>query len=414
MGNKSSAQAGFLWLHPSPYSSSRISTSERESSGRSAAAAREPLPTWFEVNPLDQELRWQCASIDDIILEGADSKEVEDGPDALVHRPTAAPTIQGQLSLASVRSVRALAASSDSSPYVFVMEGTNGRSPWKLTLQAADAVSMLSWVSFFRRFVTVEKPLSDVASMVFHSIRIGDVAAAFEALVRLGRVPAPRDGNGNTPLLAAACIGNVSLLQQLILAATGGLRATGTLRDVNLDGWSVLHCAAGSGTSRAVKAVLAALSRVDPAARSGPISGDALLEAPRPGGSIPAAAFHDVEASVTDVLQFRCLGGMTALHVAASRGRDPVLLRLLAQAGVNCFLCDDSGRSLAHYIAATVRSQPALVEEDEWGGSAVEEPDEDSAAAALCAQWVTSAVPELLDWRDSAGNTPLHTAALHG
>lgn len=105
------------------------------------------------------------------------------------------------------------------------------------------------------------------------------------------------------------------------------------------------------------------------------------------------------------LLRYKCEGGMTALHMAAAC-RNKVLLRMLAEAGVEMFALDDSGRNIAHYVATTLESG--------HDGTVSEPVDALHADAHQCARWVVSAAPELLDMRDTAGNTPLHCAAQYG
>ncbi len=105
------------------------------------------------------------------------------------------------------------------------------------------------------------------------------------------------------------------------------------------------------------------------------------------------------------LLHYKCEGGMTALHMAAAC-RNKVLLRMLAEAGVEMFALDDSGRNVAHYVATTLEAGNE--------GAASEPVDDLHADAHDCARWVVSAAPELLDMRDTAGNTPLHCAAQYG
>lgn len=110
-------------------------------------------------------------------------------------------------------------------------------------------------------------------------------------------------------------------------------------------------------------------------------------------------------SDVRSCLQMRCIGGMTALHTACFF-RSSRLLRLLGEGGVDVFALDDCGRSCAHYVACTIRSVSSSVPS--------EPTDECVPSARDCALWISQAAPELLDMPDTAGNTPLHTAAENG
>ena len=119
-------------------------------------------------------------------------------------------------------------------------------------------------------------------------------------------------------------------------------------------------------------------------------------------------------AAPLSLLNFKCFGGMTALHTAVASYADVSVLSELAMAGVNCFACDDAGRNMAHYVAVT--RAPDAADHGARLGSAFDwpAPDVRSDVVERVAAWIVATVPELLDTCDNAGNTPLHSAAQFG
>jgi hypothetical protein len=156
----------------------------------------------------------------------------------------------------------------------------------------------------------------------------------------------------------------------------------------------------------------------------------------------------------------QCVGGMTPL-LAAVAVRNTAITKALVWLGASVHVVDDAGRCVLHYAAspriptgASSRDDgddgddghgsaddiSSLLREglgveygahddDDGSGGKVEveseekadlddeeeEPlDEECAPVEMCVRWLLAAAPELVEWADTAGDTPLHLAARYG
>ena len=246
---------------------------------------------------MNHELHWQTADLDDITVMDTEEKcgdcvAASSSTVVTKAKSTTALTSRGNsVPLSSIHSVSALQITSSEHaptsalglPFVFVVEGASGHSTsahtWKLVLQAPSAWELNAWTSYLKRHIlSVWSSIPDPSMAVFQAIRSGDVAASVEVLsayathvisrpsaklllsdgIRGRSEYAPRDGSGNTPLLAAAAgAGSHYDVFKALLRLTrvdhgdaSTASVVGRLDDVNLDGKSALHLAVETGSLR--------------------------------------------------------------------------------------------------------------------------------------------------------------------
>lgn len=200
-------------------------------------------------------------------------------------------------------------------------------------------------------------------SALLEAIRAGD-AAAVAALLADTPTETAGTGPGGESLVLYACYAGHPALVPLLAgtrpldtweAGAIGDRAAlqralhadpGSLYRLSPDGWTPLHLAAFFGQDPCVALLLAQGTSCD--TRSGNAMANTALHAALAGVSALAVVLRLVESGAD--VDARAAGGVTPLHVAASRGQRPVVDLLLAH-GADPDVRDDQGRTPARLAA---------------------------------------------------------------
>lgn len=193
------------------------------------------------------------------------------------------------------------------------------------------------------------------------------------------------DEQGDTPLIMASRAGSGRVLGLLLRR---GARVNATNKST---GETALHGAAASGSVECIAALLDASRKRDEKKRH---------RSDRKRGKTSERA--ELPPSLLSV---RSDGGMTPLHVAAACAR-PLAIEALLIGGGDAYDTDDSGWTIAHYAAYSAARRVSSVVP---GVTHFDDALPTRTLAVVC-----DVAVGLLEWFDSAGNTPLHVAASYG